>query len=517
MVGFTNDPIYSKGNISVQRIGGSSMWNVAINKKSVGRVLNAFTKEQAFSKAQKEKFANGGLVSKSNYYIILKKGLTITNESYSDELYFDTFKTGIQYTNWGITAEQYKKLKNNDTITIKGSNVSWSWKFKVTRDMVESIREIKTNNVEFDNGGNVVEKIPNNYLKKSPIEIWNTWSIDQRKHFLDDHSNYIDRLINNDTSIKKGISISTIYNPYISSKQKYISLNKNVKQAIKDHIKEGQYEDGGLIRKAPFKVGDMVYSYQNPNHKMRVAFVEDRGIEDGVDYGWGIRVALKTDANGNYDPNGSYSKTSKYMSQNSVSKTKKDSYSTGGMVEFYDYKGIEIMYEPNEKEYYANDMVFYSLEDAHEYIDSGEANKTPKHIVELYRRGMMAKGGNVGSQDLYKLAEEMSEKDFRNKFLTLSKSEKDNVESLIRLGDDKKLALITILDKRNEPNNDDFYRQAYHYKAGGDVEDEKVYIDYMNKEKGFKRDRIYFDSYAEAVEWGKKNFERFNTDMINYV
>ena len=253
-----------------------------------------------------------------------------------------------------------------------------------------------------------------------------------------------------------------------------------------------------------------------------------------------------------------------------------NTFKTGGMVEFHDYKGIEIMYEPNEKEYYANDMVFYSLEDAHEYIDSGEANKTPKHIENLYRRGAMANGGNVGSQDIHKLAEEMSEKDFRNKFLTLSKSEKDDVESLIRLGDDKKLALITILDKRNEPNNDDFYRQAYHYKGGGDieddisrgksnasdkidfeyyakqhagdswdkmtraekselmseirenwfnndygkggdVEDEKVYIDYMNKEKGFKRDRIYFDSYAEAVEWGKKNFERFNTDMINYV
>jgi hypothetical protein len=39
----------------------------------------------------------------------------------------------------------------------------------------------------------------------------------------------------------------------------------------------------------------------------------------------------------------------------------------------------------------------------------------------------------------------------------------------------------------------------------------------MNKEKGFKKDRIYFNTYAEAVEWGRKNFERFNTDMINYV
>jgi hypothetical protein len=75
----------------------------------------------------------------------------------------------------------------------------------------------------------------------------------------------------------------------------------------------------------------MVYSYQNPNHKMRVSFVEDRGIIDGVDYGWGIKVALKTDADGKYDPNGTYSQSSKWMSQNSVSKTKKEKYETGGI------------------------------------------------------------------------------------------------------------------------------------------------------------------------------------------
>ncbi len=114
----------------------------------------------------------------------------------------------------------------------------------------------------------------------------------------------------------------------------------------------------------------------------------------------------------------------------------------GGMVEFYDYKGVEIMYEPTYEEYFVNDLVFNSLEKAHKYIDSGQANETPTYIKNLYRKGAMAKGGSV---------------------------------------------------------------------------DEQVYIDYLNKEKGFKRDRIYFDSYAEAVEWGRKNFERFNTDMIKYV
>ena len=99
-----------------------------------------------------------------------------------------------------------------------------------------------------------------------------------------------------------------------------------------------EYGTGGGLRKAPFKVGDMVYSYQNPNHKMRISFVEDRGISDGVDYGWGIRVALKTDANGKYDPKGSYSQTSKFMSQNSVSKTKKEKYGTGGTMDSSTFK-----------------------------------------------------------------------------------------------------------------------------------------------------------------------------------
>jgi hypothetical protein len=48
------------------------------------------------------------------------------------------------------------------------------------------------------------------------------------------------------------------------------------------------------------------------------------------------------------------------------------------------------------------------------------------------------------------------------------------------------------------------------------VKEEKVYIDYLNKQKGFKQDRIKFNSYEEAVKWAKKNFEKFNPDMIKY-
>lgn len=51
------------------------------------------------------------------------------------------------------------------------------------------------------------------------------------------------------------------------------------------------------------------------------------------------------------------------------------------------------------------------------------------------------------------------------------------------------------------------------------VNEETVYIDYLNKNKGFKQDRKYFkgkNAYDDAVKWAKKNFEKFNLDMINF-
>lgn len=46
--------------------------------------------------------------------------------------------------------------------------------------------------------------------------------------------------------------------------------------------------------------------------------------------------------------------------------------------------------------------------------------------------------------------------------------------------------------------------------------DNECYIEFLNKEKGFKKDVKHFSSYEEAVKWGRENFERFNSDMIHY-
>lgn len=44
----------------------------------------------------------------------------------------------------------------------------------------------------------------------------------------------------------------------------------------------------------------------------------------------------------------------------------------------------------------------------------------------------------------------------------------------------------------------------------------KIYIEYLNKDKNFTVDKIYFETYEEAKIWAKSNFEKFNPDIIKF-
>lgn len=49
---------------------------------------------------------------------------------------------------------------------------------------------------------------------------------------------------------------------------------------------------------------------------------------------------------------------------------------------------------------------------------------------------------------------------------------------------------------------------------------EIYYIDFLNKEKNFIKDRKLFygkDPYQKALTWGKKNVSNFNSDMIKLM
>jgi hypothetical protein len=70
---------------------------------------------------------------------------------------------------------------------------------------------------------------------------------------------------------------------------------------------------------------------------------------------------------------------------------KKYAYENGGVV-FINYKEDEIMYEPIDRKYYANDKEFDSLEEAQKFLDSGGVNED---LRGAYERGLFEGGGEV--------------------------------------------------------------------------------------------------------------------------
>lgn len=42
------------------------------------------------------------------------------------------------------------------------------------------------------------------------------------------------------------------------------------------------------------------------------------------------------------------------------------------------------------------------------------------------------------------------------------------------------------------------------------------YIDFLNKDKNFQKDRVTFESYEKARVWGFSNLENFNPDFIKF-
>ena len=74
----------------------------------------------------------------------------------------------------------------------------------------------------------------------------------------------------------------------------------------------------------------------------------------------------------------------------------KRKFDDGGEVSFIDYKDSEIMYEPNYKKYYANDVEFDSLQEAKDFLDSGEIDPS---IRDAYKRGLFENGGNLDDDD----------------------------------------------------------------------------------------------------------------------
>jgi hypothetical protein len=115
-----------------------------------------------------------------------------------------------------------------------------------------------------------------------------------------------------------------------------------------------------------------------------------------------------------------------------------------------------------------------SLEEA---TDSAKRYSSPKlgytnvHIHdESGKEYFFADGGYTESgEKLYEIANNMSDKEFQEAFRNLSEKEKDLYESLLRLGDESKIALATVLNESKKPKYDKLTWDLHRYEKGGEM------------------------------------------------
>jgi hypothetical protein len=115
---------------------------------------------------------------------------------------------------------------------------------------------------------------------------------------------------------------------------------------------------------------------------------------------------------------------------------KSQQYADGGDVkygkpEFIDYKGESIMFEPINNEYYVNDEMFYSLEDAKKYIDAG--SPLSEKMIDAYRHGLFEKGGSIDDKKVTAFVKSLEKSGLMAKGSHTNQRAIDTIKSIVSM------------------------------------------------------------------------------------
>jgi hypothetical protein len=225
---------------------------------------------------------------------------------------------------------------------------------------------------KFERGG----KIENQYFGKTPKEVYELWDYGQKYEFFKDHFENLGAYSNSEYK-------------RLPSK-KYDELDKIAKDALIEHIKGGQYADGGKMPKGGMfekPIPAIIDDYGNIKSEKKLQqdleylkeayedklITKDEFEQQLIEIKEQIKFLQKKDKGG-------------MMGKGGVT--------DDGEVKFITYKDEEIMYEPHYSKYYTNDEEFDSLEQAKKYIDSG--SPISQKTINAYKKGLFAKGGKIG-------------------------------------------------------------------------------------------------------------------------
>ena len=131
---------------------------------------------------------------------------------------------------------------------------------------------------KYANGGGV-DSIPNNYEGKSPKDIWDSWSKEQRKHFLYDHQS--DARDSDEVRGSKGYYYSDDIDKWVE--MEWNELPSWMKNLVFEHTDNGQYAIGGGVAEVSLlKQGDRVYfKLKNKNETFDIYDIATRAEIEG--------------------------------------------------------------------------------------------------------------------------------------------------------------------------------------------------------------------------------------------
>ena len=144
-----------------------------------------------------------------------------------------------------------------------------------------------------------------------------------------------------------------------------------------------------------------------------------------------------------------------------------NNYADGGRVSFIDYKDAQIMFEPHFDKYYSNEVEFDSLQEAKDFLDSGEIDL---RVRNAYAKGAFADGGQI--EVVYERRADFKKKPVKLILLQRGKEQKGYTFS----GKDQ----VAVLDDYNRNKQEDLEKlwnlKGYEtkYAEGGSVSGDEV-------------------------------------------
>ena len=231
--------------------------------KDGGSLYDKATKSQYLEKYSK----NGNLVrtaeqfDSGSWVVSVYSGIDISGEYSNEEFnkrikkYFSNYENGGSIPNnyegrtpaniWKIwTEEQREQFLIDHLITDRNLNKSTEdfliqfkyYPYSNLPPLAKTKLRYHIQNGQYAKGGS----IPNNYEGRTPEDVWNNWTSEQKTHFMQDHKYNIfgDRQISKEDREK-----------FLMTKFK--DLSRDLRIIVEDHVQEGQYAYGGKTKSRP--------------------------------------------------------------------------------------------------------------------------------------------------------------------------------------------------------------------------------------------------------------------------